>query len=193
MTTLNEYLAEKREAIAARKADIAAGVEGPTVMTARVRAEGRSGIRRIRIRDFQVISDSEADFAGYNLGPSSPELQLGVLGSCVTHVFLIQAAMLGVPLDSVETEVTATIDVRAGSPGFENIPFHPHDIRYTTSIVSSAAPAEIDALHEAVEHHCPILSLLRNPQEIVGEVRLTQTQAAARPALVTAGGGKGQG
>jgi uncharacterized OsmC-like protein len=177
MTTLNEYLAEKRAAITARKADIAAGVEGPTLMKANVRAEGRSGIRRIRIRDFQVISDSEGDFAGYNLGPSSPELQLGVLGSCVTHVFLIQAAILGVPLESVETDVTAIIDVRAGSPGFEHIPFHPHDIRYTVSIASSATQADIDGLHEAVERFCPILSLLRHPQTIVGEVRLTHAPA----------------
>ena len=39
---------------------IAAGKGVPMTLTARVRAEGRSGIRRIRIRDFQVISDSEA-------------------------------------------------------------------------------------------------------------------------------------
>jgi len=177
MSTLNEYLAEKREAITARKADVAAGVENATLMTARVRAEGRSGIRRIRIRDFQVISDSEADFAGYNLGPSSPELQLGVLGSCITHTFLIQAAILGVPLESVETEVTAIIDVRTGSPGFENVPIHPHDIRYAVSLVSSAAPAEIDALHKAVDTNCPIMSLLRQPQTIRGEVRLNPAPA----------------
>jgi hypothetical protein len=108
MSALNEYLGEKRQAIAARKSSIAAGEGVPMTLTARVRAEGRSGIRRIRIRDFQVISDSEADFAGYDLGPSSPELQLGVLGSCLTHTFLIQAATLGVPLDSLELEITAS-------------------------------------------------------------------------------------
>ena len=134
MTTLNEYLGDKRQAIAARKARIAAGEGVPMTLKARVRAEGHSGIRRIRIRDFQVISDSEADFAGYDLGPSSPELQLGVLGSCLTHTFLIQAAALGVPLDSLELEVTGTIDPRAGSPGFEAVPIYPHDIRYAVSI-----------------------------------------------------------
>ena len=112
MSTLNEYLGENRHAIAARKSCIAVGDGAPMILTARVRAEGRSGIRRIRIRDFQVISDSEAGFAGYDLGPSSPELQLGVLGSCLTHTFLIQAATLGVPLDSLELEITGIIDPR---------------------------------------------------------------------------------
>jgi uncharacterized OsmC-like protein len=178
MSTLNDYLGQKREAIIARKARIAAGDSGPKTLTAQVRAEGRSGIRRIRIRDFQVISDSEADFAGYDLGPSSPELQLGVLGSCLTHTFLIQAAALGVPLDSLDLEITGTIDPRAGSPGFEDVPIYPHDIRYAASITSPAAPAEIEALQQAVERNCPILNLLRKPQAIAGEIRLAQAPAA---------------
>jgi len=178
MSPLNEYLGEKRQAIAARKSSIAAGEGVPMTLTARVRAQGRSGIRRIRIRDFQVISDSDADFAGYDLGPSSPELQLGVLGSCLTHTFLIQAATLGVPLDSLELEITGIIDPRAGSPGFEDVPIHPHEIRYVVFIASSAAPAEIRVLREAVERNCPILNLLRQPQAIAGEVRLTQAANA---------------
>jgi uncharacterized OsmC-like protein len=174
MSPLNEYLGEKRQAIAARKSRIAVGEGAPMMLSARVRAEARSGIRRIRIRDFQVISDSEADFAGYDLGPSSPELQLGVLGSCLTHTFLIEAATLGVPLDSLEVEISGIMDPRAGSPGFEDVPIYPHEIRYAVSIASSAAPAEIRALQEAVERNCPILNLLRRPQAIAGEVRLIQ-------------------
>ena len=44
--------------------------------------EGHSGVRRIRIRDFRVISDSPPDFAGYSLGPPSPELLLGAISGC---------------------------------------------------------------------------------------------------------------
>src|SRR5436305_3720357 len=122
MSTLNEYLAQKRAAIEQRKQHPSSE---PHVLQAQVRAEGRSGVRRIRIRDFQIISDSGPDFAGYNLGPSSPELQLGVLGSCLTHVFLIQAADREVPLDAIEVEVTGQMDPRAGKPGFEQIPIYP--------------------------------------------------------------------
>jgi hypothetical protein len=50
MSTLNGYLGEKRQAIAARKSCIAAGEGVLMTLTARVRAEGRSGVRRIRIR-----------------------------------------------------------------------------------------------------------------------------------------------
>lgn len=170
MSTLNEYLAQKRAALVQRRARTASNGTVPQRLGATVTAEGRSGVRRIRIRDFQVISDSGPDFAGYNLGPSSPELQLGVLGSCLTHVFLIQAADRGVPLDALEVEVSGQIDPRGGQPGYEHIPVYPHDIAYTVHIASPASDEEIAALHEAVERACPILNLLANPQQIAGRI-----------------------
>jgi uncharacterized OsmC-like protein len=172
MSTLREYLVQKREAILARRAKAAAG-DGPTEplqLAATVKAEGRSGVRRIRIRDFQILADTPADFAGYNFGPGSPELQLGVLGSCLTHIFLIQAADRQVPLDSLEVDVNAEIDYRAGQPGFEEVPVFPHNIRYTVRLDSPASPEEIAELHQAVERVCPILNLLLNPQTITGTI-----------------------
>ena len=179
MSQLNDYLAEKRAAVLARNAAIEAGSAQPLQLKAHVRAEGRSGVRRLRIRDHQVISDSPPDFAGYNLVPSSPELQLGVLGTCVTHIFLIQAAERQVPLESLEVEVTGIIDPRGGKPGHEQTPIWPHEIGYTVHIDSPASREDIDALFEAVERNCPILNLLRNPQSIRAEVKLVNSKADA--------------
>lgn len=166
---LNEFLAEKRQAIIQRQ-QAAETVTAPNTLRASTRAEGRSGVRRIRIRDFQILSDSGPDFAGYNFGPSSPELQLGVLSSCLTHVFLIHAAQRNVPLDSLDVEVQAEMDGRAGKPGFEDVPIWPHNIEYTVHLSSPASDEEIAALHEAVERACPILNLLLNPQQINGSI-----------------------
>lgn len=175
MSTLNEYLGQKREALLERRAKVKAGEPEPQRLQASVKAEGRSGIRHIRIREHHVISDSPYDFAGYNLGPSSPELQLGVLGSCLTHIFLIQAAEKQVPLDELEVEVTGQQDPRAGTPGNEHIPVYPHNISYTVRIKSAASPETLADLHQTVERVCPIFNLLVNPQEIKGT--LIQTNA----------------
>ncbi|EDZ98063.1 OsmC family protein [Burkholderia sp. H160] len=172
MTTLNEYLQQKRIAWLAKRETAR---NDPHIkanqLKANVRALGRSGIREIRIRDFQVISDSPADFAGYDLGPTSPELQLGVLGSCLTHITLIQAAERQLRIDSIDVEVTGEQHPLAQLPGFEHVPIFPHNIRYTLDIVSPEPPDAIRALHEAVEAVCPIYNLLKNPQTIVGELR----------------------
>lgn len=185
MSTLREYLVQKRAALLARRDAARVEPPEPHTLAAHVRAEGRSGIRRITIRDFQVISDSGPDFAGYNLGPSSPELQLGVLGSCLTHVFLIQAADLEVPLDALEVEVTGQMDPRAGKPGFEQIPVYPHAISYTVHLESPASAERIAELHEAVERACPILNLLLNPQTIRGTIDHRQRDVR-EPALAGA-------
>jgi len=169
LSTLIAYLAQKRRALLDRRARISLGELGPLTLKATATAEGRSGIRR----------DSPPDFAGYDLGPSSPELQLGVLGSCLNHSFLIQAAALEVPIESIEVEVEATIDPRALSAGFETTPVYPKNISYVVKIASSAPEARIDELRAAVERACPILNLLRNPQTIVGRVALTSPIAVA--------------
>lgn len=179
MATLIDYLAQKRKALLERRERIASGSLGPTPLRARAIAEGRSGVRRIRIRDFQVITDSPPDFAGYDLGPSSPELQLGVLGSCINHSWLIQAAALETPIDSIEVEVEATIDPRAGSAGHETTPVYPQNISYVVRITSSASAVQLDALRQNVERACPILNLLRTPQTISGRLDIRSSTPIA--------------
>ncbi len=72
MSNLNEYLRLKRDAVQAVKAAALAPGYELTRLHAEVTAEGRSGVRRIRIRDFQVLTDSPPAMIGYDLGPSSP-------------------------------------------------------------------------------------------------------------------------
>jgi uncharacterized OsmC-like protein len=175
MSNLREYLLQKREALLAKRAAATQKEPDPLPISATVRAEGRSGIRRIRIRDYQTITDSPADFAGYGLGPTAPELQLGVLGSCLAHSFLIQAADRRTPIDALEVNVAAVIDARAGQPGYPDITVHPRQVRYTLRVESPASSDEVAALQAAMESACPILSLLRNPHEISGSVELTTT------------------
>jgi len=179
VSTLIEYLVQKRRALLERRARIAEGRLGPVALRASATAEGRSGVRRIRVRDFQVITDSPPDFAGYDLGPSSPELQLGVLGSCLNHSYLIQAAALEIPIESIEVVVEGTIDPRAGSSGFETVPVYPQNISYVVKIGSSASEADLERLSVAVERACPILNLLRNPQIVTGRVDAAPGIAAA--------------
>jgi uncharacterized OsmC-like protein len=114
-----------------------------------------------------------------------------VLGSCLTHIFLIQAADRQVVLDSIDVDVTAQLDPRANQPGHEDIPVYPHNIRYTVHISSPASNQELTELHAAVERVCPILNLLVNPQQIAGTVVRTTgetvtsvTASAKTPAAV---------
>lgn len=84
---------------------------------------------------------------------------------------MIQAAVQGVPLDSLDVEVTGQIDQRAGEAGYEAVPREPHGIAYTVHLDTSASDEAVDKLHGVVERLCPVLNLLRNPQAISEPVR----------------------
>lgn len=168
MSDLKQYLVQKRAALLERRAAIQAGEIGPHALYAHASAEGRSGIRRIRIRDFQILSDSTPAFAGYDLGPGSPEILLGSLASCLTHTWLIHAADQELPLESLEVETTAVMDPRNGGPGFEETPVHPHAFAYRVTIVSCATPEAVAAVDAAVRKFCPVLNLFARATEVSG-------------------------
>lgn len=181
MSDIDLYLDDKRQALAARALRIRRGEVSPVPLSARATVEGRSGVRRIAIRRHAVVTDSLPDFAGHDLGPGSPELQLGVLGSCLAHTVLIQAALRDVPVTALEVEVSATFDPRAGTEGFEHIPVHPQDLAYAVRLDSPADPVSVRALHEAVERACPILNLLRLPQAVSGHIRHSAPPSGTDP------------
>jgi uncharacterized OsmC-like protein len=178
MSSLNEYLDQKRSALAERRKS-ATDDSAIVSRSIRAKAEGRSGVRRIRIRDFQIVSDSPPDFAGYDLGPGSPELLLAALGSCLTHTYLIQAADLGILLDSLEVEVSAPLDPRAGLIG-EGHSIFPEGLTYTVHIESPASTAATARLREAVERACPVLNFLQAPRPIKGELQHRAGAAGAK-------------
>ncbi|MGH3641720.1 MAG: OsmC family protein [Mycobacterium sp.] len=155
------------------------GATAPLTVSARVEVAGASGIRRIHIREHTVISDSSTDYAGFDLGPTSPELQLGVLGSCLAHTLLIHAAAWDVVLDTVDVQVSAQLDPRGGIDGFDDAPKQPTDLRYLLRVTSPEPAETIERLVAHVDAVCPVLNLLRAPTEIRGELDLVASGAVA--------------
>lgn len=168
MSPLTAYLKDKAGALKKRKEVIEAEKPASKQLSACVTAEGRSGVRRVRIRDFQVVTDAPPDLAGYNLGPSAPELLLGSLGSCLVHTLMIQAAWLDIPIDSADALVTGNFDARTGHPAFPDFPSVLANVAYVLRVASPATDAEVSKLHDLVGRYCPILNLLRGGQAVPG-------------------------
>ena len=81
----------------------------PIRLEVRTTAEQRAGVRRIRIRGHQIISDSDYSFAGYSLGPGSPESSLTAIASDLADAYLSQAALKGLRIDSHSMLITKYI------------------------------------------------------------------------------------
>lgn len=165
---LRDFLVEKRAALQQRQSAATTGSQPSPPLRAHVRVEGGTGLRHVRTGEdrFQFIHDNPRDLAGFDLGPTVEEHQLGVMGTCLTHIFEIQAAQRQVVLDGLELEVEGTLTPRRGA----SEPPRLRDVRYTVFITSPATEKDIDGLRVAVEAVCPIYNLLKDKQEITGRI-----------------------
>lgn len=168
MAALDSYIERKAGVLAQRREQFTANPEGALVrLKATSHVAGNTGVRPVTMGDYIVISDSAPGLAGHSLGPSSPEMLLGALASCLVHTYLLQATLLGIPLDNVEVVIEGALNMApvVGLP--QDAPIKLEGLSYTPTITSPASPATIEQLHLAVEQGCAVLNTLRSPMEVV--------------------------
>jgi uncharacterized OsmC-like protein len=112
------------------------------------------------------VSDSGPGFGGTNQGPSSPELLLGVLASCLTHTYLIGAATQGVALDSVRVRMEADNNDAAFLRLATDDPPYPFNIRAHVHVESPADATALSQLHAYAAETCPLTRLIRTPSTV---------------------------
>ena len=164
---------EKRPAVLARQVKPGAKAKPaePETLVAHAHVEPRTGLRRVFLgKDgyHQQLHDSAPGLLGYGLAPTVEEHLLGVTGTCLTHIFEVQAASRNVLLDSLELTVDGQVSPRFGS----NVrsPARYSDIRYKVRIESPASEQEIDALRQSVEATCPLYNLVKDEQKLEGSI-----------------------
>lgn len=152
-------------------------LQQPLKLSARVISESRTGVRRLLIRNFQILSDGSREIAESNLGAGSWPSVVGALGSAVAGDFLAQAALKGIPIDELEVVFTS----RPGSAPSQTTGTqvtYPRNLAYTAFIVSPASDEELEDLRKTVERVSPVLQLVTQSQNIShGELHYTQTPA----------------
>jgi uncharacterized OsmC-like protein len=174
MAKLQPYLDTKASVLAQRRADFDADPAAARVsIKATSYVAGNTGVRPVRMGEYTVISDSAPGLAGNSLGPSSPEMLLGALASCLVHTYLLQATLLNIPLDHVEIEVHGMLDMTGvvGLPYPE--PIQLQQLRFVPHITSPASVADIQRLHDGVERSCAVLNTLRAPVDVRSELPAT--------------------
>jgi uncharacterized OsmC-like protein len=168
--TLNDFLKRRLSALVVLN-NTPSDQLSPVVLSARTTAEQRAGVRRMRIRGHQIISDSDYSFAGYSLGPGSPESALTVIASDIADTYLNQAALKGVPLDSLGVSITTLPDSIRPTKRV----VYPHNIFYTIYVKSPATDKQLEELRLLTEKYSPIYNLLSTTQVVKGEIDYKQT------------------
>ena len=139
----------------------------------------RSGVTcDIEDGSWKLVSDEMPGDGGAGLGPDAGVLVRAGLGSCLAQGYVIWAALLDVPLDSVEVTVEADYDA-VGMYGVDDSvsPGWPA-VRYTVAISSPAPEERVRELVETADRHSPILDDLRRAVPVSGEHRIAERERA---------------
>ncbi len=167
---LPAYLRQKAASMRAAAEGRSTGEEWHETVEAVCVADDATGVRKLRIRDWQFVSDSGPGFGGWSLGPSSPELLCGVVSTCLTHTYLIGAATLGIAVERLEVRVSAENNDAAFLGIATDDPPLPFNITAHVNVIASeTVPQDIARLHDFAATNCPLTRLVRaaNPITIV--------------------------
>jgi uncharacterized OsmC-like protein len=126
------------------------------------------------VREFNVRVDEPEGLGGKDTAPNPVEYVLVALGSCQEITYRLYADALGIPLTHVSVKLRGLLDLRgffdidqSVRPGYQRI-------EATVTLDSPASEDDLRRLKEAVDRHCPVLDILRNP------VPVTLTPAIVR-------------
>jgi MoaA/NifB/PqqE/SkfB family radical SAM enzyme len=95
---------------------------------------------------------------------TSIEGVLGILGTCITHISLGQAAELDLDVDSVSLTVEAEWNPVAGRKGHENESIALQNVRYTLHTLTPESDEKIKEWLNRVEGICPMYNLFKDTQ-----------------------------
>ena len=156
MTSLGTVIANTRKAVA----------EDPAAAQALFSTHGTlTGITEVDVRtgSHTFTVDAPPALGGGGTAPNPVEYALASLGSCQAITYRFWAEHLGVSLDTLTVRVEGDLDIR-GFFGFDdNVRPGFTAVRVAVSVTGPETAHRDQELATAVDEHCPVLDLFRNP------------------------------
>jgi uncharacterized OsmC-like protein len=101
-------------------------------------------------RTFTIAADEPTELLGQNTAPNPQELLMSAFNACIMVGYVATAAVMGVPLESVEIETEGELNLR-GFLGIDDTVKPGYDsIQYTVRIKGNGTPDQFQAIHENV-------------------------------------------
>jgi uncharacterized OsmC-like protein len=97
------------------------------------------------------------------------EVLLASLASCLTSGIAANAALFDVPIDALDIEMDASLDLRGVFGHDKTVRNGFSDIAYTVTVESSAPEEKVRRCKETIDRKSPVLDVLTNPVRISSE------------------------
>src|SRR4030095_6655505 len=144
-----------------------------------------TGVSRTRIKNgltceiqegkWKFVADMPESVGGNAEGPTPGVYGRAAFGSCLAIGYMIMAALMEVPITTLEVEVEADYDDGAllgtsqVAPGYS-------EVRYTVSIESQATEEDILKMIEEADHNSHYLDVFSRPQKCKRTVNIISSK-----------------
>ena len=178
--TLREHLLHRRAALLQWQSLPASELQ-PVTLRVQAVAKNRGGQRELRVRRFHYLGDCGYSHGGQDSGVDTPTTAQAVFASDLADSFLNQAALLGIPIDSLSIELH-------GRPDTEKTDrvYYPLNFLYTVYIDTPATDAELQKLTALAEANSPVVNFIKKAIELTHDIDL-QPSPKSRKANTLAG------
>lgn len=137
----------------------------PVVLRAQAVAKNRGGFRELRVRRFHYIGDCNYAHGGQDAGVNTPTTAQAVFASDIADSYLNQAALLGIPINSLEIEIHDRPDtVNTGRV------WYPRNFLYTVYIDTPASDEQLKELTRLAEENSPVVNFVKAVQNVTADI-----------------------
>ena len=123
-----------------------------------------------RTRKFVMTADAPPGLGGVDAAPAAVEVLLAAVTGCLTSGIAANAALFDVPLDSLDIDLEADIDLRGLLGHDKSVRNGFSAIRYTVTVQSPADEAKVRRCKETIDRKSPVLDTLTQPVKITSEL-----------------------
>lgn len=121
-------------------------------------------------RSFTIEADEPQELLGNNTAPNPQELLMAALNACLSVGYVLNAAMAGVLVRSLEIETRGELDLRGllaldeeVNPGYD-------EVHYRVCIDADATTEQLEEIHQAVMRTSPNFSNFSKSIRMVPEL-----------------------
>ncbi len=142
-----------------------------------------TAVTKVRVRDglacdiedggWKLVADEDKGSGGNGEGPDPGVFGRAALGSCLAIGYATWAALLGVPLTSIEVDVEADYDARGMFEIDDSAPPGWLAMRYTVRVESTAPEADVQGVIDKADQHSSLLYGFAKPLPIERTVQIS--------------------
>jgi uncharacterized OsmC-like protein len=119
-----------------------------------------------------------SNLGGTDTGPNPSSLS-HALAACQEITYCAYATALGIPLESVSVKLEGSLDLRGFFAVKDGVRAGFNQVRGVVNLKSSAPAADLAKLKDAVDAHCPVLDILREPVPVDLSLEIERATQAA--------------